>query len=460
MAPNIWVFLTGWAIFQLILWRAKWLSRLAMDAVAVVDALMAGLPEEEKLKLVERRNVRLLGSLGLVLILLIAAGGMGWLLLWVGETSLDLKVTWGFMGWTAFSLGATLPFFFLSKSVGPYTPIQQLFHHLVLDSPHLGKALFKREVKRVSKGEIEKDQPFVIVTGLARAGTTALMNALYQTGKFASLNYAHMPLIMAPGTWSKWHKPKYKGSKERIHNDGIEVRLDSTEALEEYFFCAYDDYVQQSTLQEYTLTAEKAVDYSHYRSIVVAASGAEKRYLAKNNNALLRFASMVDHYPMMRMVVLFRHPLYHADSLMQIHERFTDEQAKDPFFLTYMNWLGHFEFGQNIKAFNWADGTSMPDKQPKTMDDWLERWMAYYERVLALRNNQMILIGYDTFCQSPNRVVGALLKELSMEIPESNHSSYINKRNLPSGASPEMAARAMELYHRLLKEENALTSEA
>ena len=38
------------------------------------------------------------------------------------------------------------------------------------------------------------------VLGLARAGTTALMRALHESGQFSSLTYADMPFVTAPNT--------------------------------------------------------------------------------------------------------------------------------------------------------------------------------------------------------------------------------------------------------------------
>ena len=79
------------------------------------------------------------------------------------------------------------------------------------------------------------------MTGLARAGTTSLMNHLATIETFKSLSYANMPLLLAPNTWAKFYKPKNQELKVRSHNDGIKIGLESNEALEEYFFKAISD---------------------------------------------------------------------------------------------------------------------------------------------------------------------------------------------------------------------------
>ncbi|NDD36547.1 MAG: hypothetical protein EBZ26_09640, partial [Flavobacteriia bacterium] len=285
--------------------------------------------------------------------------------------------------------------------------------------------------------------------------TTSLLNLLSETGAFASLNYRHMPFLMAPGTWARWHKPDTAQAQERSHGDGIEVSLESNEALEEYFFSAYDGYVKETQLMEYTLSEARATDYATYRALVCAEQGGG-RYLAKNNNTLLRYASLSQHFPAMRTVVLFRQPIFHASSLMDMHLHFSAEQEKDPFFLTYMNWLGHYEFGQNVKAFTWSDGSGMPVQAPVTLDDWLERWIAYYERVLALRNDQMLLLSYDRYCAQPSQAVNALLQAVGASGTAPEADAHQNERPAPEGASSEVLRRALALYDRLLIHEMPL----
>ena len=441
--------LSGWLLVRLILWRSEELSALARTAVGVVDALLSPLPEAEKLPLVERQNLQLLKALGRFFLRIGMALAAAWAAVEAGALLGEPQGPWTSWHWGVFSLGATLPFLRRSKPQGPYSAIQQLFHHLVLDHPNIGRRLFEREVRRVLKGQPRPERPFLIVTGLARAGTTSLLNRLSETGLFASLNYRHMPFLMAPGTWARWNKPKRIEAKERSHGDGIEVSLDSNEALEEYFFSAYDDKVQKASLMEYPLSEERAVDYANYRALVSAEQGG-RVYLAKNNNALLRYSSLSKHFPTMRTVVLFRQPIFHAASLMEMHEHFSAEQEKDPFFLTYMNWLGHFEFGQNCKAFSFADGSGMPDKLPVTLDDWLERWMAYYERVLALKDDQMLLLSYDRYCKQPGEAVEVLLNAVGLPNSDLALGAHQNERPEPEGASEEVLRRALALYDRLL----------
>ena len=79
---------------------------------------------------------------------------------------------------------------------------------------------------------------------------------------------------------------------------------------------------------------------------------SKNNYLSKNNNFILRYKSIRKLNNCFIMVILFRSPLEHANSLLNQHKKFCKIQKKDPFILEYMNWLGHHEFGLNQKQFS------------------------------------------------------------------------------------------------------------
>ena len=110
-------------------------------------------PKPQKLPLVERRNLHLLAALGRFSLLIGLALAAGWAVVQAGDFFQGSSAPWTFWHWGLFSIGATLPFLRRSKHDGPYSPIQQLFHHLVLDHPNVGRMLYKREAKRVLKGQ-------------------------------------------------------------------------------------------------------------------------------------------------------------------------------------------------------------------------------------------------------------------------------------------------------------------
>src|SRR6516165_3389782 len=114
-----------------------------------------------------------------------------------------------------------------------YSRLDRLLHRLVLDAPTLNALLF--DIERalfLKRGSSKGYGRPVYVVGLARAGTTSLMRALYDSGEFASLTYDDMPFVMAPNLWQVLSgiNKKRRVSRERYHGDRIEVDFGSPEA--------------------------------------------------------------------------------------------------------------------------------------------------------------------------------------------------------------------------------------
>ncbi|MEJ2595923.1 MAG: hypothetical protein P8100_12555, partial [bacterium] len=215
---------------------------LALDSVAMVDAFMDDADEEEKLKLVQQRNGKLVLSLIRMLLLIIAAFAIGSIPvvfygLLSGTPLRDMDFS-SFYAILSISLGATIPFLLPvnKKNRSGYSELSQLLHRLALNHYNLSYKLFRLESRKLKRENLTTRTDFVIVSGLARAGTTSLMNDLSKIPDFISLNYANMPFLMAPNYWAKIYKPKTKKLRERSHKDGIMIGMDSNEALEEYFF--------------------------------------------------------------------------------------------------------------------------------------------------------------------------------------------------------------------------------
>ena len=60
-----------------------------------------------------------------------------------------------------------------------------------------GVAPLEKGFKRLTENEIIKSSN-IFITGLARAGTTSILQSLDSTGEFASLRYDYMPFILNP----------------------------------------------------------------------------------------------------------------------------------------------------------------------------------------------------------------------------------------------------------------------
>src|SRR5262245_61081898 len=120
-----------------------------------------------------------------------------------------------------------------------YNQLSKILHYLNLELSavreftfQVEKNLFRRQIQPAKEGE------HVFVSGLARSGTTMLMQAIHETNEFASLTYRNMPMILAPNLWSRLTDSFQTGGEAQIrsHGDGVFHEFDSPEALEEVFW--------------------------------------------------------------------------------------------------------------------------------------------------------------------------------------------------------------------------------
>ena len=419
---------------------------LALHSVALLDVLISEQDDDEKFEAVNVQTSKTVKSLLLNLTLLSALIALTFYTycylpghFWADVLPEQQKLF-------AFGVGTLLPFLYPKKKQSAYSPMAQLFHRLILNHYHLGKALLKRQIKGIEH-PVQADQATaVLITGLARAGTTALTRALTDRGPFASLDYSNMPVLLAPRLWSKFYKPKKKEDKERAHGDGIKVGLASVEALEEYFFkvTTNDRFISDTGLHLHEISAE---ENDLYRRYTKSLCNVGQVYLAKNNNAVLRLKSMLPLNPDMTVFVLVRDPLQHAFSLMKQHQKFEKEQTADPFILEYMNWLGHHEFGLGQLPFN-LSGSAPQQTDRGQLNYWLERWMDYYNYAKTISNIQFI--AYEDFVARPKEVLeristatGITLKTEGVELFEKT------ALNVPAHDAG-LAARALEIYREVV----------
>jgi hypothetical protein len=296
-----------------------------------------------------------------------------------------------------------------------YSIIDRFLHRFAFSTPMLQKILsdFEDDLFRSKITSIESRNE-VFVAGLPRAGTTLLLSLLYATGEFATFTYRQMPFILAPLLWNKISRPFQQPgeNKERAHGNGMEVSFDSPEAFEEVIWLAYlkkkivrQDYLLPLSKGEYTQEFADAIRNSVKKCILLEVD--EKlaveslRYLSKNNANISRIELLKELFPSSKILVPFRHPLSHISSLMKQHERFIEEHGQDSFSKKYMQWLGHFEFGDNFKPINF-DGWLAEKTIPLVIDHnfWIQYWTAAYAYVLKHKDERIQLVDFEALLKS------------------------------------------------------------
>ena len=263
-------------------------------------------------------------------------------------------------------------------------------------------------------------EPHVFVAGLARAGTTLLMRTIYETGGFSSLTYRDMPFAIAPNLWQRISagSGKKMDARERAHGDGVRVDFDSPEALEEVFWRTMtgSDYIDKFTLQTMVASDETIKQFRQYIDLILYRYNG-RRYLSKNNNNILRLASISKAFPNAIFLIPYRDPVQHAQSLLKQHVRFCDSQSGDRFVQKYMTWLGHHEFGLDHRPFVFEKQDQEIEYSTSQIEYWISRWIQAYGYLLQQKQSLKItpiFFGYEQFCNQPERIHGKLMERLEV----------------------------------------------
>lgn len=432
---------------------------LSESTLSLLDAML----ESEQNDSVKQKM--LIGNLGKVLtslflfIFQIAATLVVSTLPLLAYCNFDLEVFnttyWG--GW-GFWLGLTgvsiLPFVAISfkKKQQDYSDMSKLLHRLLLNNYNVSRLLFKREKKAVLK-KTNSNQNFVIVTGLARCGTTGLTTQLFESGKFHSLSYANLPFLLSPNLWKRFYKPNGSSKKERAHGDKVMFGLDTVEALEEFFYKAFlkDSFIGEKTLKEHKVSKEVYDDYRIYQQMVKKANENDSDYyLAKNNNFLLRYPSLREHDNHFIMLLMFRDPLDHAWSLLKQHKRFLSQQSEDGFVLEYMNWLGHHEFGLNHKVFQFGEEVLGISSDQNKIDYWLQVWLNYYSKALELPDHDnSYFIDYADFLNNPGELLNSIQISTGVDMSNIELAPFKNNNHYKGDVDQQLLAMCNEVYSRL-----------
>lgn len=410
-------------------------------------------------KMLTRGVGRLLASLSAFLLIIAAAVSISYGIVWFVSKFIPEVSEDGFSSWSvvlAFTVGGLLPFLIPSFKArkSDYSDWSRLLHYMALDNYNVSKALFRLEKKTYAKKFAPVKNEFVIVSGLARAGTTALTTQLHKSGNFHSLSYANMPFLLSPNIWRNFYSPKTAKTKERSHGDKVEFSLTSVEALEEYFFKVNlnDSFISASAAAEHEINLETYQEYLVYQDLIRSKEATNTTYLSKNNNLITRYESLRSYNDDFSVLFMFRDPLQHAYSLLQQHERFCKLQSGEPFVLEYMNWLGHHEFGLNHKPFEFKSGNFISSYSPTDPNYWLDIWVNYYSKILSFKpHKKMFFARYEDFLEQPVRFFEVLEDVLHLKISTGPVKMFEKTPHHFGNAENAPLERAMGI-HKLLME--------
>ena len=315
-----------------------------------------------------------------------------------------------------------------------YSWLQQKLHQFALSSEFMREIMFDVESSTISTNQTDNNHVFVL--GLARSGTTILLNAIYESGEFGSLSYKDMPFVLAPNLWSKLSFNQDNNDLvERAHGDGIKVSTDSPEAFEEVFWMTFAEDGKN--------TKEKFEKYVH----LINHNHHKERYLSKNNQNIRRVELISKIFPNSKILIPFRNPIQHAYSLLTQHQRFIEYSKKDSFISNYMKWIGHTEFGSNYIPIH---SKNLCFEDDLNINHWLEQWHLTYKHCYEnLKNNENVyFICYEKLCNTSEYWLDILqilnIKEkYNFEFQESNKVISLEM-------DEDVIAKGLSLYNKLI----------
>ena len=332
--------------------------------------------------------------------------------------------------------------------------MNKIFHQIIFKQPALNKLFYEFEKKVTKNQNFER----IIISGLARSGTTSLLRELVKNDLTCSLTYSSMPLVLAPNMQKLlgYFSGNPVKEIERSHQDGIMINTSSSEAFDEVFFQVYEKngYTFYNHLNEYQ--SKHINSYIEFINHFLITNN-KYIYITKNNNHILRLPEIIESGNF-KIFIAFRDPLTHAASLEKQDSIHCNLQKKNTFVLDYMNYLGHFEFGINKKYFNFKNSrVNVLDYESN--DFWLAQWINYYEHIITLTKKYqgINLINFNDWCSKDELllnkikfITGITLNEKDVYLPSIKPSFNVNEKLLK--IADNIFQELQMLYKKQLKE--------
>ncbi|MGH8223572.1 MAG: sulfotransferase, partial [Woeseiaceae bacterium] len=290
---------------------------------------------------------------------------------------------------------------------------------------NLESRLYARRLAAVSSV-----QP-VFISGLARSGTTILLDRLAMLDEVATHRYRDFPFIMTPIFWHRFLTVfgRRQAPIERPHKDRIKITRESPDAFEEpiwqYFFGRSLEPMSANAVD--ASADERFRDFycQHIRKILYLRKGS--RYVSKGNYNILRMRFLLDIFPDASFLVPIRHPYTHVQSLVRQHELFSRYAEADPKVADYLRAVGHFEFGPQRMPLRFSSAGAA-----KTLAYWqagndvagyAQQWSDVYGAVheLLQANDSLAghirLVYFEDLCRSPEEEFASILDFAGLSKP-------------------------------------------
>jgi hypothetical protein len=308
---------------------------------------------------------------------------------------------------------------------------------------------------RLFADEIEPttiDRP-IFIAGLARAGTTILLESLERHPDTVTHRYRDFPMVLTPVFWNRLldRMPRRPAPpQERAHRDGISVTDESPEAFEEILWMAFFPTLHDAQRRDFLDADTRNPPFErffrdHIRKLLWLRGGT--RYLSKANYNLTRLEYLLRLFPDARIVIPIRDPIWHIASLIKQHRLFCRGQHEDSRALRHLQRVGHFEFGLDRRpiaaddpmiarevAALWRDG--------REVEGWALYWAHVHEFVLRrLERSQRLrdatlVVRHEDLCAAPQATIERVLAHCGLAVTDEHCRALARRFHAPTYYRP------------------------
>ncbi len=158
-------------------------------------------------------------------------------------------------------------------------------------------------------------------------------------------------------------------------------------------------------------------------------------------------AAIARAFPNSLLIIPFRAPLEHADSLLEQHRRFLDRHRDNRFETSYMEWLAHHEFGSTHKPFVFDD-EHRENADPMQLEYWLDQWLNIYGYLLDNAPEQTIFVSYERLCDG-DALWQRLAAQAQLGIDAGNTVLQLRPRTVEFDRRQPLYRKTRDLHQRL-----------
>ncbi|EEB77538.1 hypothetical protein GPB2148_1271 [marine gamma proteobacterium HTCC2148] len=298
----------------------------------------------------------------------------------------------------------------------------------------------------------------IYIAGIARSGSTILLEMLNQHPHLACHRYSDFPNFYTP-YWNNWLHQRTLNTggtpKERSHSDRILITRDSPEAIEEAIWMEFFPHCHSLETTQ-VLGAEginkdfESFYREHIAKLLLVRN--RKRYLTKGNYNLTRLGYIHKLFPDARFLMPVRHPVNHIASMMKQDRLFCEGLKNNPRSQAYLGWAGHFEFGPDKRFINLGNRKLTEDILERwaagdMVEGWALHWKSLYEFALNQQKTDTnlsaatLLVRYEDLCNNSEATIEKILQHclLPKELFEETAVKYSNSLTLPDYYQPSFS---------------------